>query len=70
MSVIITRLLVASLRGLACEKFGTMSSGSGRDSKNFQKLFSEFMSFLKILEIILGLPKKFPDPEISKSLYF
>jgi hypothetical protein len=24
-----------------------MSSGSGRDSKNFQKLFSEFMSFFE-----------------------
>jgi hypothetical protein len=28
------------------------------------------MSFLKILEIVLGLPEKFPDPEISKSPYF
>jgi hypothetical protein len=40
------------------------------DLENFQKLFSGFMSFLKILEIVLGLPTTLPDPEISESPYF
>jgi hypothetical protein len=41
-----------------------------KSSENFQKLFSGFMSFLKILEIVLGLPTTLPDPEISESPYF
>jgi hypothetical protein len=44
-------------------------SGSGR-AKNFQKSFSGFMSFLKILKIILGLSKEVSGSGRSpKSLY-
>jgi hypothetical protein len=38
-------------------------SGSGRILK-LSKTFLRIYEFLKILEIILGLPTKFPDPEI------
>jgi hypothetical protein len=38
--------------------FGRKPLPDPEDLKNFQKLFSGFMSFLKILEIVLGLPKK------------